>query len=139
MESNQDFDISAHIQYNLSPHMSSQPITSRIYQRPIKSLTGVFEFSTDSHYHLTLKMASAQVVTSHYLQEWLRVFKRLTAVQRKQMKSLFLSYYHPHRFTEPYVAIHCRTLPYTDVHSHTYPYTAVHNHTQPFIAIHCHT
>mgnify|MGYP000692386737 CR=1 FL=1 len=43
-------------QYNLSPHMSSQPITSRIYQRPIKSLTGVFEFSTDSHYHLTLKI-----------------------------------------------------------------------------------
>ena len=29
---------------------------------PTKSLTRVFEFSTDQHYHLTLKMASAQVV-----------------------------------------------------------------------------
>ena len=29
---------------------------------PIKSLTRVFEFSTDWDYHLTLKMASAQVV-----------------------------------------------------------------------------
>ena len=42
--------------------MSSQPITSRIYQRLLYLLTRVFEFSTDQHYHLTLKMASAQVV-----------------------------------------------------------------------------
>ena len=47
---------------------SSQPITSRIYQRLLYLLTnqithqGFFEFSTDYENHLTLKMASAQVV-----------------------------------------------------------------------------
>ena len=50
--------------HKLSPHKSSQPITSRIYQRLLCLLTNqiAHQFSTDQHYHLTLKMASAQFV-----------------------------------------------------------------------------
>ena len=47
---------------SLSPHTSSQPITSRVYQRLLyASVTRIFEFNC----HLTRKIASAQIVANN--------------------------------------------------------------------------
>ena len=53
--------------HNLAPCTSSQPITSRVYQRLVYLLTNqiVHKGLWISNYHLTLKMASAHVVSEH--------------------------------------------------------------------------
>jgi len=40
--------------------------------------------------------------TSHYLQEWLRAFRRITTVQLKCTTELFIAMHGP---TQPYVAL----------------------------------